>query len=89
MDDNFAERALRHLVLSFYIGPSWDKPTWDAPGHAHHVQGVWDPDNKISGKAGQPCAKCKAWRNALELLGLNPEKAREIGRGISDVVEAA
>lgn len=43
-----------------------DETSYNAPGHAHQIPGVWNDDN--GALAGKECAWCKAWNTAKEVI---------------------
>lgn len=62
--------ALSDIYLA-YSGPDGpNRSTWrdktHAPGHAHRVPGIWDPDN--GAKAGLSCSWCRAWTQGQAVL---------------------
>lgn len=59
-----AERAKWQPVVNAVLRemPRRDRNDGNAPGHAHAVPGIWDPDN--GPLAGRECAWCKAWNTA-------------------------
>lgn len=48
----------------------------NAPGHGHHVPGVWDESNR-SPLGGQVCSWCLTWERVKEWVGPIPAPALE------------
>lgn len=61
-----AER-LRNLLCKMVdqLERRWKCRDGNAPGHGHSIPGVWDGDN--GELAGQKCAWCEVWQEALEV----------------------
>ena len=64
------------VIVTRLLGevPGKDRGDGNAPGHSHHIPGVWDSHN--GEKSGEPCEWCAAWNEAKEAMASSSKEGK-------------